>query len=139
SPMTAASAALGCLPLAALVLRGALGAAAFFAAGAFLAAATFLAGAALAAAPAVLRGGNLLSRGSNAKFTLPASLSQTRQALKLRRVRMDTNLSSRSVLPVASSLLICSRATGCCRMILPLLNVQSGVGWAAVGTALLHT
>ena len=35
--------------------------------------------------------------------------------------------SSRSVLPVASSLVICSRATGCCRMILPLLKSQVDV------------
>src|SRR5512145_1324759 len=120
--MTAARAALGCLPVAAVVLRGAFLAAgalvaavfaAALAAGAFLAAA-FLAGAALAAGrAAVLRGGYLLSRGSNAKFTLPASASQARKALNGRRVRIDTNLSSRSVLPVASSLLICSRATGC--------------------------
>ncbi|MNV40722.1 hypothetical protein D3C71_1323370 [compost metagenome] len=77
--------------------------------------------------------------GANSKLTLPASLSHARWALKLRRVRMLTNLSSRSVLPVSSSLVICSRSTGCCRMILPLLKVQLGVGCAVVGTALLHT
>src|SRR5690606_28758390 len=97
--MTAASAALGCLPVAAVVLRGAfLAAGSFFAAGAFLAAAAFLAGAAALAAGragAPLRGGNLLSRFSNSKFTLPASASQARKALKARRVRMETNLSSR--------------------------------------------
>src|SRR5690606_13325211 len=109
---------------------------AFFAAGTFFAAA-FLAGAAALAAGragAPLRGGYLLSRFSNSKFTLPASASQARKALNARRGRMDTNLSSRSVLLVASSLLICSRATGCCRMILPLLKSQLGVGCCAVGT-----
>src|SRR5690606_10746721 len=131
-------------PVAAVVLRGALGtlAAAVFLAAAFLAGAAFLAAAlpVLAGAPAaVLRGGNLEVRGSNSKLTLPASLSQARKALKARRVRMETNLSSRSVLPVSSNLLICSRSTGCCKMILPLLKSQLGVGCASVGTALLHT
>ncbi|MNT65648.1 hypothetical protein D3C72_2036470 [compost metagenome] len=90
-------------------------------------------------AAAALRAGNLPSRGSNSKFTLPASLSQARKALKLRRVRLEMNLSSRSVLPVASSLAIWSRSMGCCRMIWPLLKSQLGVGCWAVGTALLHT
>src|SRR5450830_65985 len=102
-PITAASSALGVRPLPGVALRGVL-VAAFLAAGAL--AAAFLAGAALAAAPAVLRGGNLLSRGSNSKFTLLAAASQAKKALKLRRVRMLTNLSSRSVLPVLSSLCI---------------------------------
>src|SRR6185369_9937657 len=91
------------------------------------------------AAPAVLRGGNLEARGSNSKFTLPASASQARKALNERRVRIETNLSSRSVLPVASSLAICSRSTGCCRMILPLRKSQVGAGWCSVGTARSHT
>src|SRR5688572_5736594 len=108
APITAASSALGLRP--APVLRGALGAAAFLAGAAFFAAvlAALATGAYLAAgsfAPGVLpaaplRGGNL--DGANSKFTLPASLSQARKALNGRRVRMDTNLSSRSVLPVCS-------------------------------------
>src|SRR5439155_23621837 len=105
APITAASESLGFRPA-----PGLRGAAAFFAAGAFLAAgvffaATFLAAAVLpagAALPKVLRGGNLLppSRGANSKVTLPSSAFQVRKALKARRVRMLTNLSSRSVLPV---------------------------------------
>src|SRR5690606_33528003 len=90
-------------------------------------------------AAAVLRGGYLDSRCSNSKLTLPASLSQARKALNARRVRMLTNLSSRSVLPVASSFCICARSTGCCRMTLPLLKVHEGAGCCGVGTARLHT
>src|SRR6478672_7912292 len=94
-PITAASASLGLSP--APGLRGALGAAAFFAAATFLAAgvlaaAFFAAGAALAK---VLRGGNLLVRGSNSKATLPSSWFQARKALNARRVRIETNFSSR--------------------------------------------
>ena len=33
-----------------------------------------------------------------------------------------------SVAPVASSLVICSRATGCCRITLPLLKSHEGCG-----------
>src|SRR6187402_3136502 len=115
-PITAASSVLGLRP--GPVLRGALAAAAFFA-GAFFAAgfaaalaAAFATGAYFAAGvlpAAPLRGGNF--DGANSKFTLPASLSQARKALNGRRVRMETNLSSRSVLPLANSLLICSRST----------------------------
>ena len=72
---------------------------------AFAGAALDLAAAALAAAPG--RGGNF--DGANSKFTLPASASQDSMALKARRVRMLTNLSSKSVLPVANSLVIWSR------------------------------
>ena len=60
-------------------------------------------------------------------------------ALKARRVRMETNLSSRSVLPVLSSLSICSRSIGCCRMIWPVLKSQLGVAWASVGTDFSQT
>ena len=60
-------------------------------------------------------------------------------ALKPRRVRMETNLSSKSVLPVSSSLLICSRTMGCCKMIWPLLKSQLGVGCAKVGTDFSQT
>src|SRR6188472_3486185 len=106
-PITAASSVLGLRP--GPVLRGALAAAAFFAGaflaagfaaalaalatGAYFAAGSFAAGV-LPAAP--LRGGNF--DGANSKFTLPASLSHARKALNGRRVRIDTNLSSRSVL-----------------------------------------
>src|SRR5438105_6809130 len=109
APITAASSALGLRP--APVLRGAFGAAAFFAgaaflAGAFFAAAPYFAAGSFAAGvlpAAVLRGGNLLARGSNSKVTLPSSLFHARNALNARRVRIDTNLSSRSVLPVSSN------------------------------------
>src|SRR5688572_2250056 len=99
APITAASSALGVRPAAGL--RGALGAAAFFAAGAFFAAAAFLAAVTVGVlvAAKLLRGGNLEVRGSNSKVTLPSSLFHTRKALKARRVRIETNLSSRSVLP----------------------------------------
>ena len=128
-PMTAASASLGFMPVPGL--RGALGAAAFLTPGTFLATtfftavvlpatvfpATFLAATFFAAgAPAfanVLRGGNLLVRGSNSNATLASSLFQLKNALNARRVRMLTNLSSRSVLPVASNFSTCSRSTGC--------------------------
>src|SRR5829696_7083073 len=96
APITAASSALGLRPAPGLATRGVLGLA-VLAAGAFLAAAFFAAGA--FAAFAGLRGGNL--DGANSKFTLSASLSQASMALKGRRVRMETNLSSRSVLPVS--------------------------------------
>ena len=86
---------------------------------------------------ATLRGGNF--DGANSKPTLPACASQTRKALKARRVRIETNLSSKSVLPVSSNLPICSRDTACCRMILLLLKSQLGTGWADVGTDLLQT
>src|SRR5450830_816157 len=124
APITAASAALGVEPApAAGALRGAL-AATFLAAG--LAADVFAAFVPVALVPpwlvaaclvataarvrgvaAVLRGGNLL--GANSKLTLPSAASHTSMALKARRVRIETNLSSRSVLPVLSSLCICSR------------------------------
>src|SRR6185312_2896241 len=148
--MTAASAALGVRPAPGLAadLRGVL--VAGLLAAAFLAGAlagtlrAVLAGAALAAAAsgaavlaADLRGGNL--DGANSKLTLPASLSHARYALNGRRVRIETNLSSRSVLPLSSSLLICSRTTGCCRMIWPLLKSHVGVACAAVGTDFSHT
>src|SRR5690349_10324348 len=45
---------------------------------------------------AVLRGGNFDVRGSNSKVTLPSSLFHARKALNARRVRMETNLSSKS-------------------------------------------
>src|SRR5664279_4131063 len=97
APITAASAGLGVRP--APVLRGALAAAGFPAGTVFFAmvflAATFLPVAALAAGAyfaagslavvlpaAALRGGNFEARGSNSKFTLPASGSQARNALK---------------------------------------------------------
>ena len=97
-------------------------AAAFFA-GAFFAA-IFLAGAAVTPSPAaflavarlvaaflaavvfpaaVFRGGYLLTRGSNSKTTRPSSALHAKKALNARRVRMDTNLSSKSVFPVVSS------------------------------------
>src|SRR5512133_53971 len=159
APITAARAALGCRPAAglaafltaalrgvlALALAAALGLATFLAA--FLAAAPVLAARAapvfeataalVKGVAAVLRGGNLL--GANSKFTLPASASQASMALKPRRVRMETNLSSKSVLPVASSLRICSRSIGCCRMIWPVLKSQLGVAWAIVGTDFSQT
>jgi len=98
-----------------------------------------LAAALAAPAVAVLRGGNFEVRGSNSKFTLPAVASQARKALKARRVLLETNLSSSWVLPDSSSRRICSRTTGCCRITLPLLKLQLGVGWAAVGTAFSQT
>ena len=67
-------------------------------------------GASTSAAPAApLFGGAPLAaprcgRGSNSKITLPSFLSQARNALNLRRVLFETKFSSRSVLPVASSL-----------------------------------
>ena len=74
---------------------------------------------------AVLRAaGAFAARGSNSKPTLPSFLSQARKALNLRRVLLETKFSSSAVLPSASSLVICSRGTGCCRMILPLLKSQ---------------
>src|SRR5689334_19315059 len=90
APITAASASLGLSP--APGLRGALGAAAFFAAATFLAAGVLAAAffaAAGAALAKVLRGGNLLVRGSNSKVTLPSSLFHVRKALKARRVRIE--------------------------------------------------
>jgi len=97
-----------------------------------------LAGALGVALPAaVFRGGNLL--GANSKLTFPASGSQASMALKARRVRMLTNLSSKSVFPVASNFSICSRAMGCCKIICPLLKSQLGVGCAKVGTVRSHT
>ena len=81
--------------------------AAAFLAGAFLAgaffAAAFFAGAFAAVLTAVLRGGYLLTRGSNSNATLSSSAFHAKNALNGRRVRMDTNLSSRSVLPVVNS------------------------------------
>ena len=142
--MTAASAALGRLSEAALAWRGALAGAAFLGAlfvavfaaplaallPALLAAtrppAVTVLAAAAAAPAATLRGGYL--DGANSKLTLPASASQASMALKARRVREETNLSSMSVLPVASSFCICARSTGCCKMICPLLKSQLGVG-----------
>src|SRR5699024_138684 len=59
----------------------------------------------------------LLARGSNSKPTLPFLM--TRKALNLRCVRLETKPSSRSVLPSASILVICSGLTSCWRMILP--------------------
>src|SRR6185369_14748648 len=85
---------------------------------AFLAAAFLAAGAFFAAA------GALAARGWNSKLTLPSFLSKARKALNLRRVLLETKFSSRSVLPVVSSLTTCSRPTGCCRMILPVLKSQ---------------
>src|SRR3954468_14983721 len=137
----AARSALGFKPAPALRLVAFFAAGAFFAGAAFFAAGDFFAAALYGAAGsfaafagAPLRGGNFEVRGSNSKFTLPASLTHARKALNGRRVRIETNLSSRSVLPVASSLLICSRSTGCCRMTCPLLKSQLGVGCRAVGT-----
>ena len=87
----------------------------------------------------VLRGGNLLVRGSNSNTTLSSSAFHDKKALKARRVRLLTNLSSKSVLPVLSSLAICSRSTTCCNTILPLLKLHEGVGWPSVGTAFSQT
>src|SRR5437899_1171217 len=103
--MTAASSGLGVSP--GPDLRATLAGAAFFAGAAFRSAGpagffvagvlpavlapNLAAGSRAARAGAPLRGGNLLSRGSKAKFTLPASASQARKALNGRRVRIDTN------------------------------------------------
>src|SRR5690606_3620030 len=74
--------------------------------------------AAPALSPAFGAFGALGALTSNSKPTLP-SLPRTRKAENLRRVRADTKPLSSSVLPSVSSLAICSRSIGCCRMILP--------------------
>src|SRR5690606_25065075 len=56
---------------------------------------------------------------SNSKPTLPWA-SHTRKALNLRLVRLDTNPSNKSVLPVSSSLVICCAGISCCRITLPV-------------------
>ena len=47
-----------------------------------------------------------------------------RNALNARLFFLEMNFTSKSVLPSASSFLICSGGISCCRMILPVRNVQ---------------
>src|SRR5690606_13236601 len=89
---------------------------------AFLAALAALAAVVLAVLLAVVLPG-FSARGSNSNPILP-SFCATKYALNLRLVREETKLVSRSVLPSASNLRICSGLTSCWRMTLPLRKVQ---------------
>ena len=62
------------------------------------------------------------SRGGNSN-AVPPSLT-TRNALNARLFFLEMNFVSKSVLPSASSFFTCSGEISCCRMILPVRNVQ---------------
>jgi HD-like signal output (HDOD) protein len=64
---------------------------------------------------------------SNSKPTLPSS-PRTRKAENLRLVRLETKPLQQFGAPVSSSLCICSRSIGCCRMILPERKSQDSSG-----------
>src|SRR5208283_3471570 len=62
------------------------------------------------------------SRGANSNAVPPSLI--TRNASNLRLVFFETNPLSKSVLPSASNFFTCAGSMFCCRMILPVRNLQ---------------
>src|SRR5476649_367363 len=62
------------------------------------------------------------SRGANSNAVQPSLM--TRNALNARLFFLEINFVSKSVLPVSSIFFTCAASIGCCKIILPVLNVQ---------------